>query len=109
MGTRKFRDNYRYDKKLWERGNKKKVIFVAKITTATVILGAMAYLIKENKRKTELLDYFSYVAIKYMDKYEKAVELCERKDSFMNSFISELLRKGNSEGARQMAYKRWNG
>ena len=96
-----------YSKNFW-RGNKKKVIFVAKITTATVILGTMAYLIKENKRKTELLDYFSDVAIKYMDKYEKTVELCERKDSFMNSFISKLLREGNSEGARQMAYKRWN-
>ena len=35
-------------------------------------------------------------------------KLCDEKDKFFASFISKLLRDGNSEGGRQMAYrKQW--
>ena len=96
-----------YSRNFWKE-NKKRVILIAKIATGTAILGTMTYLVKENIRKTELLNFVGDIAIEYKDKYKKTVKLCESKDEFINSFISKLLREGNSEGARQMAYKRWN-
>lgn len=100
-------ENLKYYYKNFRKENKKKVILISQVTITIVICGVMVYLIKENKRKTELLNHVNDIAIEYKNKYENAVKICERKDAFMDKFMSKLLREGNSEGARQMAYKRW--
>lgn len=79
--------------------NKGKIKKCARVVISIIVVGTETFLIIENKRKDKMI-----ISLNQENEYLR--NLCKRKDSFMCSLISKLLRQGNSEGGRQMVYRR---
>ena len=71
-------------------------IEVALVVTAVVVLN-------NSRNKSKIINDLKKRIVLERQAHRK---ICDEKDKFFASFISKLLREGNSEGARQMAYRR---
>ena len=88
--------------------NKEKLKTYAKVGIAIISIGTSICLIKDNRKKTYVIRSMKNIIIEQNERIYELKDLCERKDSFMCSLISKLLRNGISEGGRQMVYrKQW--
>ena len=87
--------------------NKEKIKTGAKcIMGCTVLLGTGALII-DNRNKRKIIDNMKEMIVAQSQQIENLKGLCCEKDNFFKRFISELFRQGNSEGARQMAYRKY--
>lgn len=73
-------------------------------TGLEVALGVTAVVVLINSRnKSKIINDLEKKIVLERQAHRK---ICNEKDKFFAGFISKLLREGNSEGARQMAYRR---
>lgn len=93
--------------KEWIKRNKRPIIVIGSIAVATTGAVVIAVLLNDKamlKKEIEQLQLDNLM--KEIEKQE-LVELCERKDTVMNSVISEGLRYGSPLAAQQMAFKKY--
>ena len=87
--------------------NKKKIRICAKLTfaiTAGTIIVSQKNMLEQTRQK--LVEKKKIIDI-MAKKIANQEECMSEKDKYYKKFISMLLRQGNSEGAREMAYRRY--
>lgn len=93
-------------KEFWEK-NKEKIKTGVKWTVGIVVVGTTTILIIDNNKKKQIIDKMGNVIGIQNDYIAKLENAYIEKDNLIKRLESILLRLGNSEGARQMANRRW--
>lgn len=61
---------------------------------------------RENRKLKKENDEYAFNDFINKQRIQELEDLCEEKDSWMDTMMSDGLRHGSSEAGRQMAYKR---
>ena len=85
----------------------KRIIMGVKIGLGVLGTVALTALTVDNVKKGQTIKVQRNIISKNMDRINVLEDMCEKKDAFAKSLFSKLCREGNSEGARQLAYRRW--
>lgn len=84
--------------------NHKEEIYIG---TTAILIGGLMYLGVKNHQQGNLIKSLNAAGVAKDNRINDLINLCLEKDEYYKKMMSEAFRHGSSEGARQMAYRRW--
>ena len=96
-----------------KKTTKERILTGLKWSAGVLLCGVATWLVVDDIKNRKALkmsnsqnDVKDEIIAKLVDRTVELEDLCEKKDAFAKSYFSQGLRNGDSEAARQMAYRK---